>query len=208
MSMAGNWLPAGRFLAARIQAAARGGDWRGDWIEADIINALARGELTARGRKLAFDRLHPHQIDPTALALIPGSERKPKHLPVAVIPTKFWSDTIQMSGAQWPDVSRTHWPEAVFSCGDDQWQSVEILEPKARRAGGRPAVYDWAAIEAEMMRLLEIEGGLSGDFKMADLERAAGQWAEDNFGQQPAVSNVRKHANAAVQRFNDGKTVI
>lgn len=207
MSGAGRWLPAGQYLGARTKAAMKAGDWQGDWIEADIISQLASGELSARGRRLAFDKLHPHQIDPDWRDLIPGSERKPKLLPVAEIPAQFWREFAQFSGAQWPHGSNAAWPEASFNCGPDRWESVEIFEPKARRAGGRPASYDWAAIEAEMMRLLTSEGGISYDFTQANLETQAAQWAGDNFGRQPAISNIRQHAKAAIRKYNDTKTM-
>lgn len=207
MTLAGKWLPAGQYLGALTKAAMSGGDWRGDWIEAEIIGRLASGELTARGRRLAFDKLHPHQIDPEWRDLISGSDRKPKLLPVAEIPAQFWREFAHFSGAQWPHGSSAAWQEASFNCGPDRWESVEILEPKPRRGGGRPPAYDWPAIEAEMMRLLECEGGLSAEFNQADLESAAAQWTLDNFGRQPAPSNIRQHAQAVIRKFRDAKTV-
>jgi len=198
----GKWLPAGRFLSARIEAASKSGDWRGDWIEADIIASLATSDLLSRGRRLALDKMHPHQIDREWCELIAGFEKRPRWMPVSDIPKAFWSDIIHYSGGRWPKSSASNWPEAMFGCGSENWRAVEIFEPSARRAGGRPPKYDWPAFEQVAIGILEDEGGLSASFRQSDLESQMSLWADNGWGTQPTISLIRSHVKAAIAIYN------
>ncbi len=199
----GEWLLAGDYLARRIEVAAKAGDWRGDWIESDIITELSIGELEARGRPLGWRK---RRATADEIAILPGADTKTEWLPVASIDVAFWKDVIFFSGVRHPGGSNANWPENMFNCGSIYWSDVEIFAAATKRVGGRPPKYDWQALNSFLINLLADEGGLSPDYNQASLERAALDYAQQEWGKTPAESLVRGHVKLAVRAHEQAKS--
>jgi hypothetical protein len=79
---------------------------------------------------------------------------------------------------------------------------VEMVDDPAPRGVGRPVEYDWASLQAEIVRVADLDGLPA---KQSELVERLLQWCENEWGRQPAESAIKARVSEIYNRLGRGQ---